>query len=119
MARDYDRMLRIGDLLQQHLSLLLRKEIHHPDLGMVTVASVKVSKDLSVANVYITCLGEPESIERSMAVLHASAKMLRSKLARAVNLRVTPELRFFYDASLEKNARIAQLLRDVKDEPED
>ncbi|MCP4597734.1 30S ribosome-binding factor RbfA [Neptuniibacter sp.] len=115
MARDYSRTQRIADQLQRELAQLIQFEVKDPRLGMVTVSHVKVSKDLGVADVYITVLplngkDEAEAIVDSLKVLNSAAGFLRGELARNVKLRVMPQLRFHFDETIERGRHLHHLI---------
>jgi ribosome-binding factor A len=79
---------------------------------MLTIASVEVSRDLSVAKVYFSLFNPEERKETQEALGHA-AGFLRRKLARQMNTRSVPELRFHYDDSAEKGAYMSALIADA------
>ena len=62
-ARGYNRTDRIADQIQRDLAVLLQREIKDPRIGMVTINSVQVSRDLAYADVYVTFMGRDESQE--------------------------------------------------------
>jgi len=108
MPANSSRLDRIGDLLKQDLALLIQGELRDPRLGMVSVLDVKVSRDLAHADVFVTVLGaEPAA---ATAILNKAAGMLRSLLAKRVNLRKTPKLRFIFDESVERGRRLSALI---------
>ncbi len=112
MAKEYSRTQRVADQLQRELAELIQLEMKDPRMGMVTVSHVDVSRDLSVANVYVSFLGleEQEKIDESMQVLNKAAGFLRSQLARTIKLRFTPQLRFHFDNSLRRGAFLSSLI---------
>ena len=112
MAKEYSRTQRVADQVQKELAQLIQLEMKDPRLGMVTVSAVKVSRDMSFADVYVSFLGvdEQENIDQSLQVLNQAAGFLRSQLARAIKLRFTPQLRFFYDNSLRRGAYLSSLI---------
>ncbi len=101
MPRTSNRNDKIVDLLKKELALLIQTEIRDPRVGMVSVTGAKVSRDLTHADVYVTFLGKtsPEEIEESLKALNSAAGYLRSLLAKNINLRSTPKLRFNFDDS--------------------
>lgn len=113
MKRDGRRAHRINDLLQTALATILLREASFFLDCMVTVTSVDVSPDLSVAKVYVSVLEEEKAVS-AVRALNSEAKSLRHLLAEAVRLRVTPELRFLFDDSVLRGNRIASLVRDVR-----
>jgi ribosome-binding factor A len=120
------RQLRVGEQIRHTLAdILARNELQDPALAgtSITVSEVRVSPDLKLATAYVL----PFAVEDQAAVvdgLQRAAPHLRHQLARAINLRHTPELRFRADTSFDEAARIDALLRsprvqrDIADEGE-
>ena len=120
MAREYERAQRVAPQLQRELSDLIRHELKDPRLGWVTVDDVEVSRDLSVAKIYVSTL-DMEQIDATLEILQGAAPFLRRELGKRLHLRQIPELRFFKDTAIERGMRITQLLDQLarKDEPKD
>lgn len=119
MARDFKRTDRIGDQIQRDLAQIIHREIKDPRLGMVTINHIKVAKDLGYADVYVTVLplggkDELEATKESLEVLKNAAGFLRSELSRGIKLRVIPQLRFHYDASVERGRQLASLIEQAR-----
>jgi len=115
MAREFSRTQRVADQLQRELAQLIQFQVKDPRMGMVTVSAVKISKDLSYADVYVTVLpigdqDEAECIKASVDVLNNAAGFLRHELATLIKLRILPHLRFHYDESVERGRRIHSLI---------
>ena len=118
--------------MQRELAHLIQFEIKDPRLGLVTLSGVRVSRDLSVANVYITVLtGDKskvsdsqksnkhearEQIEQSLKVLERSAGFLRKMLSRSMQLRVVPQLKFHYDESIVRGQTLSSLIDKARSE---
>lgn len=109
MPKNVDRMHRIQDLIHRTVANLLREEFKDPRIGLVTVMSVDVSRDLSFAKVYVTVL-EEDKIKETLAVLNKASGFFRSALAKTSHLRLVPKLKFEYDESVMRGARIDSLL---------
>ncbi|GGX44823.1 30S ribosome-binding factor RbfA [Saccharospirillum salsuginis] len=116
MAKENSRIRRIADQIQRDLSVLIQQEVKDPRLGMVTINAVKVSRDLSYADVYFTCMvfGDDADAEQARReqekLLNKASGFLRSMLAQALKLRVMPQLRFHYDEVIESGARLSGLI---------
>jgi ribosome-binding factor A len=113
MARKSGRANKVGDQVLRLLSEIVRRELRDPRVGMITLTAVEMSPDCAHATVYFTCLDAahvPEAVEG----LSRAAGFLRSQLARQIKLYVTPELRFAYDQSIERGARLSQLIDSVQ-----
>jgi len=121
MPKDFSRARRVADQVQRELAELIRDEIRDPRVGSVTVSEVSVSRDFGYADVYVTGLGMDEAASREMAeALKGAAGFLRRQLARRIQLRTVPALRFQYDPVFEQGARLNQLIDDaVSDEDSD
>lgn len=110
--RGYNRTDRIADQIQRDLAVLLQREIKDPRVGMVTVSGVKVAKDLSFADIYVTfmTLEKDEEVKQALAVLEHASGFLRSMLAKSIKLRVMPRLRFHFDQVIVTAPRISTLI---------
>ena len=104
------RIRRVAEQIRRELSEILRTELKDPGVGMITITDVEVSPDLAHAKVYFTSLGDEKALARSHAGLRRAAGFLRSTLGQRINVHNTPELRFEYDASVERGVRLAQLI---------
>lgn len=113
----FQRTDRIADFIQRELALLVAREVKDPRLGMVTIQDVKVSTDLSYAEVYFTLLGEDISsaAEAEDVLAHASG-FLRSALAKNMNTRTTPKLRFHYDTVPEHASYMDKVIKRVREQ---
>jgi len=113
---DSSRRQRVADQIQKELAGLIQREMKDPRLGMVTVSAVDVSRDLAYADVYITILGKNDDDERkqTLGILTRGGGFLRSKLARAMKLRIVPTLRFRYDESIERGVHLSNLIEDAR-----
>ncbi|MGL5031382.1 MAG: 30S ribosome-binding factor RbfA [Aeromonas sp.] len=113
MARVFSRTNRVGQQIQREIALILQREVKDPRIGMVTVSSVEVSKDLNYAKVYVTFLqldNETDRIKEGLIGLTEAAGYIRSLLGSAMRLRVVPELRFYYDQTLVEGMRLSNLV---------
>jgi ribosome-binding factor A len=111
---DYQRADRVGDLLIELISELLRKEIRDPRIGSVTLTGAKVSKDLRHARIYFNLLGNREHRNEVLAGLKSASGFIRSKVAKQLKLRFVPTMEFFYDETEDDAQRIDDLLKQVK-----
>ncbi len=109
MARDFNRTDRIGDVMQRELSVIIRQELKDPRVSMITIAEVRVSKDLAHAKVFVSVMME-EKAEETLEGLNKAAGFLRAQLAKRMSLRVIPQLLFVYDDTTIKANRISRLI---------
>ena len=98
--------------MQRELAALIQMELRDPRLGMVTISGVRVSSDLSHADVYVTVLGDnaDEEIKQTLDILKRASGFLKKSLGKNMNLRQIPQLRFHYDSSARNGERMSQLI---------
>lgn len=113
--KEFSRTARIADFLKRELGTLIQLQLRDPRLGMVSVTDAEVSRDLSYAKVYVTVMGKnsAEEAKESLAVLNKAAGFLRSQVAKSNNARTTPQLRFYYDSSIDRGQRLSKLIQDA------
>lgn len=114
MNTEISRPNRVALEIRKTLGELLHKETKDPRLQKVNITECKISKDLSVSTIYFTIIGaskaDKEVEEASQAFKKASA-FFRSEIGKRLRLRITPELRFFYDEVAEKASDIEILIQ--------
>ncbi|MBR6401676.1 MAG: 30S ribosome-binding factor RbfA [Firmicutes bacterium] len=120
MKKGSNRMIRINDEIQKEISAIIRGDLKDPRVGVITsVLKVDTTNDLKYCKVYISVLGDDEKKQEVMGVLKNAAGFIRSLIAQRINLRLTPELKFILDDSLEYSFKIDSLIRSVvKDDEE-
>ena len=107
------RSLRVGELVRHALAeILARGEVHDPviETHLITVPEVRMSPDLRVATVYILPLGGQDAAV-VLTALDRNKRYLRGEIARRVNLKFTPDIRFRIDERFDEAERIERLLR--------
>jgi ribosome-binding factor A len=107
-----DRMRRIDEVMKKVIGSAIASDLEDPRIGFVTVTGVQTSPDLRSARVYVSVLGPEEERETTLKALNSSHGKLQAAIAREVRIKHTPTLKFFYDDSLERGVRLAQLLED-------
>jgi len=110
MPKEFSRKLRIEEMVQRELAILIQQEVKDPRIGMVTVSAVDMSPDLKHAKIYVTILGDEKNNNDCVKALNHAARYLRHELARRLYLKTTPDLRFVYDESAKEGARLAELI---------
>jgi len=114
-----DRRQRVGNEIQRVLPELIRIEVRDPRVtGLVTITDVDVSPDFAHAKVFITVLADHSVIANTVEGLNHSAAYLRGLLAKRLRLRSVPALRFQYDASVERGARLSRLIKSAVESDE-
>lgn len=121
MAKEYSRTQRVADYLQRELAQLIQRELRDPRIGMVSITSVDVSRDMGYAKVYFTRLGSDsaEEAKETAEVLNKAAGFLRSQLSRDSSMRSVPQLRFYFDASVGRGRDLEDLIRRAADSDRD
>lgn len=110
MAREFSRTRRIGEQIKRDLAGLIRSEVDDPRMLMVSITSVTVSRDLGVAQIYVTLLGDPQERESVIETLNRSTPMLRRLLGKIMRIRNVPSLVFHYDDVVERGAELSDLI---------
>jgi ribosome-binding factor A len=107
------RQLRVGELIRHALAeIFSRGDIHDPviEAHMITVPEVRMSADLRLATIYIVPLGGRDE-EKVLEALEGNKRYVRGEIARRVNLKFAPEIRFRVDERFDEAERIEKLLR--------
>ncbi len=114
--KNTNRLGRINEELKKEISQVINYELKNPDVtGMISVTKVKVTPDLKYAKVYVSVLNS-KNLNKTLDGLKDSSGFIRSRVAKTVNLRITPELVFEYDDSIEYGERIDSILKNLKKE---
>jgi len=104
---------RIASIIRKNIAEIIQIELKNPHLGFVSIPEVKVSNDFSYAKVYVSFFKEEDKIE-GMKVLEHSKGFIRSSLAKKIDIRRCPELRFVLDEGYLNEERITELLKENK-----
>ena len=110
---DSQRQLRVGELIRHELAdMLTRGEVHDPviETHLITVPEVRMTADLRLATIYIMPLGGRDEKE-VLGALKRNKRYVRGEIARRVNLKFAPEIRFRIDERFDEVERIEKLLR--------
>jgi ribosome-binding factor A len=110
MVRDPARPRRVAEQIQRELAEILRLELKDPRVGLITLTDVEVTPDYSHAKVYFSLLGDATKVAEASAGLARASGFLRRELAHRMRLRVTPQLHFLFDESVERGARLTRLI---------
>lgn len=114
MRKNSIKNTRINGEVQKELSNIIRGEIKDPRIHpMTSVVAVEVAPDLKSCKAYISVLGDEKSQADTLEGLKSAEGFIRSKLAKNINLRNTPELRFVLDQSIEYGVNMSKLIDDV------
>jgi ribosome-binding factor A len=107
------RQLRVGELIRHELAAMLsRGDVHDPviEAHLITVPEVRMSADLRLATIYVIPLGGRDE-EEVIGALERNKRYMRGEIARRVNLKFAPEIRFRIDERFDEAERIEKLLR--------
>jgi len=112
MPREFKRADRVADAIQRSLSQIVQQEVRDPRLGMVNINAVSVTKDLAIAKVYVTFVGDDGDIDSKakIDVLNNAASFIRSLMAKDLSTRTIPKLTFFFDKSTVDGQNLSALI---------
>jgi ribosome-binding factor A len=105
-------MRRVNEVIREVLAAAIATDLKDPRIGFVTITHVETSPDLRSARVYVSVLGGPEERERTLAGLRSAHGFLQGRINAELRMKRTPTLSFEYDDSLERGARISELIDD-------
>ena len=108
------RVQRVEKIIERELASIIFSEVHNELIKFVSITKVSLNKDMSVAMVWYTVLGNDGEIEATKKALDQAKGFLRSELAHRLDLRKTPELRFKYDESLAYGNHISEVIENLK-----
>ena len=139
MPREYARSQRVADQIQRELAQIVQRELKDPRLGLISIAGVKLSRDLAYADVYVTVMGSVDGdtglapgvpldkagemdkleIEASIKALNSAAGFLRTLLSKRRSVRIPPKLTFYYDESVARGHYLSsQIARALAEDSE-
>jgi len=110
MVHRYRRTDRVEELLKEEIARVVRLEVKDPRVGFATIMHVDISPDLGHARVYVSVMGDEEEKQASVAALQRASGFVRGRVGREITLKRLPELHFEIDRTLERAARIEELL---------
>lgn len=112
------RLQRIADRIRQELSEMLILEIGDPRLEQVFVTDIRVDRELAFADVYVSAVEGSDRSEEVLVGLKSASGFIRTTLARRIELRNFPRLRFHWDPTPENADHIERLLSELKENKE-
>ncbi len=114
MRKNSLKNIRINEEVMRELSNIIRGEIKDPRISsMTSVVAVEVAPDLKTAKAYISVLGDEKAQQDTLKGLKSAEGFIRTRLAKSVNLRNTPEIRFILDQSIEYGIRMSKKIDEV------
>lgn len=108
---------KINNEMKKELSYLIR-EVKDPRVsqGLVSIVKAEVTKDLKFAKIYVSVFGDEKKKEDAIKGIKSAASFLRREVARRLNLRITPELNFVLDDSIEYGNHIMDVIKKINEE---
>lgn len=110
MQKDSNRPRRVAELIRRELAMLIPRELDDPHAHEITITGAEVSHDMSSARIYFSLLSGAAEAKQTTKSLNRAAGFLRHALMGRVSLRTVPALRFYFDESVERGARIDSLI---------
>ncbi len=112
------RTARVNELLRAEISELIQREVKDPRVteGMITVTEIRVSPDLGHATVFVSHLGTEDQRAHALKGLQNAAPFLHRELVHRLKMRAIPKLIFRFDPSIERGARLSDLIRKVSND---
>jgi len=110
MQKDSNRPRRVAELIRRELAMLIPRELDDPHAHQITITGAEVSRDMSSARIYYSLLSGAAEAKQTTKSLNRAAGFLRHALMERVSLRSVPALRFYFDESVERGARIDSLI---------
>lgn len=112
-GKNNNRLGRIDEELKREISNIISYELKNPGItGLISVTRTKITPDFKYAKVYVSILNS-KNTKDTFTNLKKSAGFIRTEIAKRINLRITPELVFVLDDSMEYGAKIDQILKEI------
>ena len=109
--KPYTRAERISGKIQYAITELLSTKIQDPRVEMATITNVKMTSDLRTAYLYITAFGEKKKKVKALEGFKASKGFIKKRIAPKLGLKYMPDIKFIYDDSFDKAAKMDQLIK--------
>lgn len=103
-------LARNESLMLRHLSEIIIYKVKNPSLGMTTITAVELTKDYSYAKVFVSFFGDGDP-QVKIAILEEAKGFIRHELSQKMKIRKLPDLRFVYDDTLQKAAKLDELIK--------
>ena len=113
MSKNDTRLGRINEELRKEISHIITFELKDPNItGLISVTKVKITPDLKYAKVYVSILNAKNQ-EKTLNGLKDSSGFIRTQIAKTINLRITPQLVFEIDDSIEYGMKIDSIIKEL------
>jgi len=110
------RTERLGELVKEIVSKILREDVNDPRIGFVSITDVEFTEDLKFAKIYVSIYGDEEARKVAMAGLKSATRFIRANLAEKLELRTMPDITFIRDDSIERGSRVLALMETLNKE---
>lgn len=114
--KPYKRYERVKHLIAEEVSNIIEYKISDPRIGLITVVSVDLSPDLSLAKIHFSLYGSEEEKKKSKKGLISAKSFIRSELARRLAMRYVPEIALRFDETIEYSFHISEILEELNEE---
>ena len=104
---------RVASAIVQELGNILLTEVNDEDLKNVTITYATVTNDLSFAKVYFTTLDDEKKRDKVIKDMNNASSYFRTELAKRIDIRHMPEIRFVYDESIEYGTKIEKIIEEI------
>ena len=108
---------RLAELIKKEVSEILQRKVSDPRIQMTSITEVELTPDLKLAKIYVSVFAtNPQKKQESLDGIHSATKFIRGELAKSLKMRVTPEIKFIDDISLERGSKIISLMKKIENE---
>ena len=107
---EVDRTRRVAELIKRELATIISRELNDNRINSVSITGVTVSRDLKQSTVFVSTIDKTLESQKIEKLLNKSSGFLRHLLSQQVDLRITPNLLFKYDESIERGVHMSQLI---------
>ncbi|TCT15050.1 ribosome-binding factor A [Natranaerovirga pectinivora] len=119
MKKTSSRMIRINEEIKKELSSIIQNQLKDPRIHLMTsVVDVNTTSDLKHCKVFISVLGNETEQNDSIKGLNSASSFIRTEIAKRINLRNTPEIKFVNDDSIERSVYMSKLIDDLNKKSE-
>jgi ribosome-binding factor A len=110
------RAEKVGSLIKEEISVIIQRSLSEPSNGFITVTDVRMSPDLRIAKVYVSIFSPPDVKEKTLKMIEAKKKEIRSLIGSRIRLKFTPEIHFYLDETLDRVETIDNLIKKIHNE---
>lgn len=107
---------RVAELIKHEVSDIISRKLNDPRIGFTSVTAVDIGSDLQNAKIYVSIFGDQKQKKDTMAALASATKYVRGELGHRLQLRDVPEIIFKEDESIERGARVFEIINRLHSE---